>query len=276
MSWDRLGFFTDEHRPYHDERAVSLSLQILEDFDPDKLVIGSDGMDFHTISHFSTDPRLMGTLRKERLSFWQGVEEKRSACPNAEIIYIRGNHEDRFPRYIAQVSEVFEGEEYTLSGWLKLDDLGIRYSVVHFTLGPDELFPEMIDVPTVSKRVVINENLTVMHGDYIRKWQGRSAHAQLYEGERMQTSLLMGHCHRGGKWESSDRDGEPIGAYECYHHQRTDMPWLSEQNPDWSWGIVLAEYQVTYPYNFSIEQVNYIPVGNRLRARWRGNEYWSS
>lgn len=275
MGWERLGFFTDEHRPFHEPRAVSLSLQILEDFNPHKVIMGSDGMDFHTISRFTTDPRLIGTLKKERLSFWRGIHEKRDACPDAEFIYIRGNHEDRFTKYITNCMEIFGGAEYTLWGWLKLDDLNIRYSVVRFGLGPDELFPERIEVNTVSKRVQINDNLTIMHGDYIRKWQGVSARAQLIEGERMQTSLMMGHCHRGGKFEIAERGGEPIGAYECYHHQRTDMPWLSEQNPDWSWGICLAECQNLAPYHFSVEQVNYIPIGDKLRARWRGKEYYS-
>jgi len=78
-----------------------------------------------------------------------------------------------------------------------------------------------------------------------------------------------------GVYVISDKQGKPIGAWECGHHQRLDMPWMGDKNPNWQWGLILAEGRVEPPYHFAVEQVLYIPSGGKLRARWRGKEYVS-
>lgn len=271
IEWKRVACFNDEHRPYHYEPAVELTLKILEAFDPQILVVGSDGLDFHSLSGFVTDPRFMGGLYSEKKSFWEGIREKKDACPNSQMVYITGNHEDRYLHYLYNCPEFLSDPSYSLWNWLNLDDLGIHYELEEVLEGVPGIDP----VQRIRKRIEITPNFTVMHGEFVRKHSGRSAQAQLLDGERMQTSLLMGHCHRGGKYETSDRKGEAIGAYEGYHHQRLDMPWLKGKNPDWQWGTVLVEVMSEPPYHFSVEQINYITGYGKfsLRARWRGKEF---
>lgn len=269
MRWTKVGFLTDEHRPYHYEPAVNLSLQILSDFRPDILIMGSDGLDFRPVSHFSTDPGLWETLETERQSFWAGIAEKKDVCDR--LVYIAGNHDDRWNRYIL-TSGLAAIPDFHLQAFLKLDFWDVEY-------GMDEGWGEIEGVPRlpiVSSRHKLSPKFSIMHGDLVRKWSGRSAQAQLIEQERLQTSLMMGHCHRGGKFEMADRDGVAIGAYECYHHQRLDMPWLRGTNPDWQYGLAIAEVQTEAPYFFSVEQINYVRSGKGLRARWRGKEYTSN
>lgn len=272
-SWKRVVFFTDEHRPYHHGPAVDLSLQIIRDYRPDILVTGSDGLDFRSISRYSKNSALLGTLEKvERLSFFDGVREKKSAWASAEIWFIAGNHERRYDRYVQELGELALNPDLQLWKWLRLDALSVKYNLDTKVSDIDGVEPEIM----IASRFELSPKLTIMHGDYIRKHSGWSAKAQLIEGERMQTSVLVGHCHRGGYYLTADARGVPIGAWECFHHQRIDMPWLKGLNPNWQWGLTMVEVQIEEPYYFAVEQVHYVPVRKGMRARWRGREYTSS
>jgi predicted phosphodiesterase len=274
MRWQRIGFFTDEHRPYQERKAVDLSLQILRDFRPDELIIGSDGLDFRPLHKGNErDPTIVGTLeRVERPSFFQGIEEKREACPDAEFIYIGGNHEYRWYPYVTRLGELAFTDELRLWKWLKLDELAIRY-YLHTKLDGIEGIEPMI---TISSRYQVSPKLVIMHGKYIRKWSGRAAQAQLKDGLRGQSSVVMGHTHKLGMFVQSDDTGKPIAGWEAGCHQRFDMPWLKEKNPDWQWGLTLVESEPEMPWRFSVEQILYIPYAGMLTARWRGKEYTSA
>ena len=52
----KLAFVTDEHHPFQDDHARSVALKIVQDFDPDMVVCGSDGIDFYQVSHFDKNP----------------------------------------------------------------------------------------------------------------------------------------------------------------------------------------------------------------------------
>lgn len=265
-TWERVGFCTDEHHPYAEPRAISLSLQILEEFDPHILVVGSDGCNFAAFSKFPDWIRYRGEVALTKQMFLAGIREKRDVCPNAKLYYIAGNHDQRLDTLLREHPQLSEIEEFSFENWLELKKYKLRF---HYEADP-------FGRTMLSQRLELTPNLLVLHGDYVRKYSGWSGKAQLLEGERMMTSLLMGHCHRGGKFETADREGKPIGAYECYHHQRMNLLWLKGKNPDWQWGICLVETQMRKPWQFSVEQVNYLPTMNgKLRARWRGKEFIS-
>ena len=58
----KIAFPTDEHFPFQDERARSIALEIVRDFNPDVLISGSDGVDFYALSKFSKNPKSMGIM----------------------------------------------------------------------------------------------------------------------------------------------------------------------------------------------------------------------
>lgn len=67
---------------------------------PEKIVINGDGLDLPEFGRYHTDPRTFEPMRRLR---WMHdfLKELREACPDAEIIYIEGNHEHRFLRHLA-------------------------------------------------------------------------------------------------------------------------------------------------------------------------------
>ena len=262
--WSRVIFFTDEHRAEHDPRAASLSLQIAEDFEPNIGIVGSDGCNFGALSRHPTAIKYLGTTHTDVASFQEGVREKQDVCEG--LYYIAGNHDGWFETYRWNVAELADNPKMSLENWLELDQLGVGY----------DTFEDNQGLSRVKQYLKLTPNMTIMHGVYVRKYSGYSAKAQLTEGLRSSTSVMMGHAHRGGVFITAGPDGEPIAGYECFHHQKSSATYLNSPNPDWHWGVALLETQVHPPYQFAVELINYIPTDERtMRARWRGKEYQS-
>ena len=171
-------FPTDEHHPYADEKALSVARQIGKDFDPDLRIAGSDGMDFYALSKFNKDPGRMkaGGLQRE-IDVW--VASQRSwidATPNARVMYIAGNHEDRLRSWLWRHPEVHGLEALALPNLLLFDQLGI----------------EMAD----NDEVILN-GLILKHGSVVAGNSAYSARGEL-EREHFKLHTITGHTHRGG------------------------------------------------------------------------------
>lgn len=243
----RISFPTDEHRPFHDERAVELAQRIVSDFSPELLIVGSDGMDFYAVSHFDKNPERMKSGLQTEVDQWQeGQRAWRSAAPNARRIYIRGNHEDRLRKYLWRHPELYGLKALELPNLLDFSSLGIEDS------GNDE--------------VVIDEALVIRHGEVARKLSAMSARAEV-ERDFYAISTMTGHTHRGGTFYTTTRNGLVIGQ-ECFCLCRMDPEYMD--HPNWQQGIVLAEVNGG---DVHIEPIPFSSFRDRKVARWRGKEY---
>lgn len=105
---DRLlvAHMADVHYPFQDKEAVALALKVYEETQPDVIVVGSDAMDFHLISHFGSDPDAGGAaedILDQMESYWNPmVYDIKQAAPNARLIFIYGNHEFRLIRFLLE------------------------------------------------------------------------------------------------------------------------------------------------------------------------------
>ena len=90
----KIAFPTDQHVPYQDKPAVALAMKIVQKFDPDVLISGSDGMDFYAVSHFDKNPDRAGeTKLQNEINQWQeNQKDWISAAPRAERRFLLGNH----------------------------------------------------------------------------------------------------------------------------------------------------------------------------------------
>lgn len=243
----KIAFPTDEHRPFHDEKAVELAQKIVNDFDPDILVVGSDGMDFYNISRFDKNPaRIKSGLQDEIDSWKAGQREWRDAAPNAVRIHIRGNHEDRLRKYLWQHPELFGIRALELPNLLGFEELGIQ------------------DAGEVNE-VNVNNLLVVRHGEIVKSHSAMSAKAEL-EREYHAISTLTGHTHRGGSYYVAGRMGV-AQAHEGFCLCRLDPEYMDR--PNWQQGIVLAEVTGIV----TVEPVPFFNIRHRKVARWRGKEY---
>lgn len=93
--------FNDLHRPFHDPKAVKIVLDVAEDANVDRIVINGDLLDMYSVnSHGPTHP-LVGTMLCDEVEdsrLW--LQALRKRFPKQEIVFLFGNHEDRFERFM--------------------------------------------------------------------------------------------------------------------------------------------------------------------------------
>ena len=94
-----LLIFSDAHRPYHDERAWQLMLQVGRWLKPTHLVVNGDLADFYAVSSHSKDPRRVKSLDAELADVNKGLDELDALGATFKHL-ISGNHEDRLARYL--------------------------------------------------------------------------------------------------------------------------------------------------------------------------------
>ena len=250
MTLVKVAFPTDEHFPYQDEKARSVALKIVSDFNPDIRIAGSDGLDFYSVSKFDKDPDRMknGGLQKEIDAWAAGQREWIDASPNAVAKFIPGNHENRLPKYLWRHPELHGLEVLELKNLLKFKDLGIQ--------------------ETKNDEVSVG-SLLIKHGLFVRKWSGYSANAEL-ANEFFAVHTLTGHTHRGGTTYATTRNGV-VSAHEGFCLCRLDPEYIA--NPNWQQGIVLAEVRDNKTVSF--EPVPFYRRRNKVCGIWRGKEYVS-
>ena len=92
----------DCHIPYHNVRAYALMLKVAKKLNPNEIVILGDFGDFYSINaHGGNRPDAERMLKRELSAVKDKLKELEKLFPNAKKVYVQGNHEYRFERYIA-------------------------------------------------------------------------------------------------------------------------------------------------------------------------------
>jgi predicted phosphodiesterase len=243
----KIAFPTDEHHPYQDDEAIEVALRIVADFNPDEIVVGSDGIDFYNISKFSKDPsRVKGANLQVEIDSWKATQRKWiDAAPNANRHYITGNHEDRLRKYIWDHPE--------LHG---LDALEL----------PNLLDFQALKLDKIEDEVVYDERLLITHGEIVRQYSGYSAKGEL-EKQFYSISVMTGHTHRGGVHFATSRSGL-YQAAECFCLCDLNPDYV--KHPNWQQGIMLATVS---SFGVHLEPVPFFKFLGKTRAIWRGKQY---
>ncbi len=190
----KLGVFGDVHIPYHDNTALEVMFKKFEEEKVDSIFINGDLLDFYQLSFHEKDPRevhFKGEIEagKEFLAYI------RNRFPDIPIYYIKGNHENRFERYLRiKASELLDIDECRLDVILHVAEYKIEY------------------LPFRSK--VVFGDYTIEHGDKIPGAGGVVPARTLLM--RLKSNSIVNHFHKSS--ESSQRIygvGEPtnIRAY---------------------------------------------------------------
>jgi hypothetical protein len=171
--------------PYHDERAISLAIQLIEELRPDLIVNLGDVLDFPEFGKYIQEAGFAETTQPTLRYAYQYLRAQREAAPNAEIIYLEGNHCKRLSSYILTNAKAAFGltQAHDPEGWpvlsvphlLALDSLGVQYIAGY-----------------PANEYWINDRLVCVHGDKIRS-SGSTAKA-VADDERI--SMIFGHLHR--------------------------------------------------------------------------------
>ena len=271
----QVGYFRQangELEPLHDETAIGIALGIIRTAKPDLIVLVGDNADFVEFGKYRHTPAFQRTTQAtiDRLALLTG--ELRNAAPDARIVWLAGNHEERLPNYILDNAKAAFGLRRggTPEAWpvlslpflCRFDDHGVEY---------------LPGYP--ASQFWINQRLRVIHGDKVSSG-GSTAHKYLASEK---TSVVYGHIHRR-EWAErtrEDHDGPKtvlaaspgclarITGVVPSTKGGTDLDGRPIQRvEDWQQGLAVIDYQPD-DGPFVYEQVA-IHDGH---ARWRGRDF---
>ena len=181
--WDRDRRTLD---PLHDRRAWDIVCKVAHDRQPDQIVMLGDMVDFAEGSRrWPVSRDLMDTTQATVAELHWWIARLREACPDARIVYIEGNHEDRIDRLLQQAAPELQslrpvGEAEDWISWrryLALDSLGVEYG------GPY----------SKDAAIVIAPDCEATHGRVVRSGGGKTV-AKIVAGAHVST--VVGHIHR--------------------------------------------------------------------------------
>jgi hypothetical protein len=180
----RLDPKTKELDPFHDRRAMNIFLQVIKEFEPDKIINLGDLLDFPQFGRYAQEPGFALTTQDTLEEGHRFLAEQRANAPDAEIVVLEGNHDLRLASYIMQNAKAAFGitRAKDPSGWpvmsvpylLRMDELNINY-VAGYPAG----------------EYYINDRLKCIHGR--RTGQRGKVAARVLEDERIST--VTGHNH---------------------------------------------------------------------------------
>lgn len=178
-----------ELEPIHDEKAISIALKLIEEMNPDQVVMLGDNLDFAEFGKYLTAPTFkqltQATIDRATLL----CAQVRNAAPRATITWIAGNHEARLAKYIQLNAEAAFGltrgklstelrdnwPALSVPNLCRMDDFGVNYL---------SGYPESF--------LALNENLIIRHGDRVTS-NGSTTTKYLNDAHK---SVIYGHIHR--------------------------------------------------------------------------------
>jgi len=185
----QIGFWRDLYSgaldPFHDERAMSVAMQIVAAEEPDLVVWLGDVCDFASFGRYRQEAGFQLTVQPtlDTAHAWIAMT---SALAN-EVVFLEGNHDMRL--HAAMVDNVqaaagirrakagpHEWPAMALPSLLRLDDLGVTYK---------HAYP--------AGAHYIQANLACIHG----RFHGARAMQQNLDRERV--SIIQGHTHHKQK-----------------------------------------------------------------------------
>ena len=271
----QIGYFRGadgDLEPTHDEAAITVAEQIIAAAQPDKIVLVGDNLDAPEFGKYRLSPAYAQTTQASIDRATELCFRLRALAPEAEIIWIEGNHELR----IAAATIENLRAAFGIKRGLAPDSLPVLS--VPFLLRMDEAqIQYKPGYPAGS--YWINERLRVIHGDKVASG-GSTAHKFLATSK---VSVLYGHIHRREWAERSreDFDGpKTIMAASPGCLARCDGSVPSTKGgldldgrplqivEDWQQGVGVVTYQPG-DGEFWYEQV---PIHSG-RAWWRGKLY---
>ena len=197
----QVGYFrtaTNDLEPIHDESAISVALSIVKDSNPAMVVLVGDNLDAAELGRYRVTPAYQRTTQAaiDRLALL--CAQIRAAAPDARIVWLAGNHEERLPNYLLDNAVAAFG--------LRKGGVPESWPVMSmpYLCRMDEYAIEYVPGYPASS-VWVNDRLRIVHGDKATSG-GSTAHKYLATEK---VSQIFGHIHRReyASRTREDRDG---------------------------------------------------------------------
>jgi hypothetical protein len=193
----QIGFYNSIDnvlQPTHDPVAIDCAIDLVASVKPSKVVMHGDNLDLPELGKYRLSPAFQRTTQAAIDYATQMVARLRAAAPDAEIIWLAGNHEERLVNYILDNASAAFG----LKRGNKPDEWPVL-SVPYLCRFDDFKIKYIPGYP--AGYYWINEKLKIIHGTRVKS-NGSTAHMYL---SNEKTSVLYGHIHRR-EWAELTRD----------------------------------------------------------------------
>lgn len=185
----QMGYFDSPNGEHtvHDEAAIDVAHQIMADLQAthgiDLVVNAGDNIDFPEFSSHRSAPGFWGTTQKALNRAEQEAAMQRALAPDARIVWLAGNHEQRLTNFLVDKAPALVGLARAGEGIpllsipyiCRFQEHGIEYM---------EPFPDAV--------FWVNEHLKFEHGSVHASGIGATAAKQSAHG----TCVGYGHIHR--------------------------------------------------------------------------------
>ena len=189
----------------HDEKALSVALQFIQDFKPDHIILGGDILDCGAVSHHNHGkPGLTEGLKlvSDAKELHEALIAPLEALKTKSLTYIIGNHEDWLDDLVSQLPAL-EGI-VDLESILDLDD---RWQVV--PCGETTKLGKLI----------------FMHGDQVKGGE----HSAKWATVAYEANVRFGHHHTYQTYSKTT-------ALDAVGHTGIAVPCLCKKNPAYGGG----------------------------------------
>jgi len=180
---------SDYHAPYVDWDLHNAALRLIEENEPNRIIVNGDLVDFPTVGrHRQTTQRCMATVSECIEVGGKILSDLRAAATeDCQIDFIPGNHDAWLSNYILdKAKSIYDitayGEEtpvWSFEKLFRLEEMGINI------VGEPDTWP--------SSHIALTQHLIVHHGDVARKGSGASPLASMSGKDFAE---IHGHTHR--------------------------------------------------------------------------------
>jgi DNA-binding CsgD family transcriptional regulator len=185
----------DVHFPFEDEASVTILYKLLELLRVDRVVDLGDAIDNWQISTFlPPDERRLTEQQRDFSAQFKAVAGHlgivTSLTPDADRIFLEGNHEERWDRMLRQAQQD--------ARWRHVLGLPQVQQAMELRrlMGIDQA--GWVYKDSRDNEYLLNKHLLATHGIYAGKWAVR----QILE--KYGKSVIFGHTHRIGNWTKRD------------------------------------------------------------------------
>ena len=278
----QFGYWEGKDSEFHttqDESAISIAHQILADVEAtyrvDLIVNAGDNLDLPALSSHRSAPGFWHTtdLALNRASLEAAIQ--RAQAPEADIVWIAGNHEQRLTNFLIDKAPAFVG----------LKRAGDEHPVLSIPnlCRFDEYDVQYLD-PYPDAEYWVNDHLRFEHGSYTVSSPGGTAAKHLKNG----VSVGYGHIHRSEMlYQTRHTKNGPrthfAGSPGCLCRVDGSVPssrtgvnsggsQAQKKTEDWQQGLWVFHWQEDEEQLVAVEPVQ-IWGG---WAMWRGKEYFAT
>lgn len=271
----QIGYFRNRKNklePTHDEKAISLALDITRMVNPNMVVLLGDNLDLPELSKYRITPAYQQTTQAtiDRAAVF--CAQVRDAAPHARIVWLAGNHEERLPNHILDNARAAFGLRrgnvpdtwpvLSVPYLCRMEDFGIEYHPGY-----------------PANHVWLNSKIRIIHGNKVKS-SGSTAHMYLANEKH---SVIYGHIHRIETAYKTREDFEGprtimaaspgclarIDGAVPSTKQGMDIdgrPLVSTEN--WQQGLAIVEYETTGKQRFTYECIPIFGGTANYRGKW--------